>query len=95
MVEGAVCGRLALFELGSQEGKGFSDGFADIYSAGSRGCSGSEPAKTPDEVIDSRNLSNDNLGEVVSKLFVVVPFGEEFRECPYRHERVLDLMGHT
>ena len=88
-------GRVALFELGSQEGKGFADGFADIYSAGQRRCSGSEPAKTPDEVIDSRNLSNDDLGEVFAKLFVVVPFGKEFRKCSYRHEGILDLMSHA
>jgi hypothetical protein len=95
MIESAVCGRLALFQLGSEEGKGLSNRFADIYSTGSGRCRGSEPTKTPYEVIDSRDLSNDNLGEVVSKLFVVVPLGKKLRECPYRHKGVLDLMGHT
>ena len=88
-------GRVVLFELGSKEGDGFSDGFADIYSAGSSWGCGSEAAKTPDEVIDSRNLSNDDFGEVLSKLFVIVPLGKEFRECPYRDEGVLDLMSHA
>jgi len=95
VIEGAVCGRLALFELGTQEGKGFSDRFSDIYSTDSRRCSGSEAAKTPDEIIDSRDLSNDNLGEVVPKLFIIIPVGKKFRECPNRDEWILDLMGHT
>jgi hypothetical protein len=88
-------GRVALFKLGSQEGKGFADGPANIYSAGQRRCSGSEPAKTPDEIIDSRNLSDYDLGKVFAKLFVVVPLGKEFRKCSYRHERILDFMSHT
>jgi hypothetical protein len=95
VIECAVCSRLALFKLGSQKGKGLPDRVSDIYSAGSWGCGGCEAAEAPDKVIDSRDLSNDNLGEVVSKLLIVVPLSKKFRECPYRDERVLDLMSHT
>ena len=85
----------ALFELSSQEGKGFSDGFADINSAGLMRCSGSEAAKTSDEVIDSCNLSDDDLREIFPKLFVVVSLGKEFREGAYGDEGILDFMSNA
>ena len=75
MVEDALSDRLALFELSSQEAKGFSDWFANIYSASLRRASARQSTKTSDEIIDSRNLANDDLGEVVSKFFVIVPLG--------------------
>ncbi len=53
---------------------------------------GGKPAQSSDEVIDSRDLLDHDLGKVVAKINVAETLRKQLRKGPYGDKGILDLM---